>query len=75
MNNNLPEPTGGTTMTLPRTTEPEVMDSAQEAEDYDAMDHTDVNHRFVDDYILRVRGEQAVVHHRVAVVQERHGVR
>ena len=51
MNNNLPEPTGGTTMTLPRTTEPEVMDSAQEAEDYDAMDHTDVNHRFVDDYL------------------------
>ena len=38
-------------MSLARTTEPEVMDSVEEAEDYDAMDHSDVNHRFVDDYL------------------------
>ena len=35
---------------LPRTLEPEVMDTAQEAADYDAMDHSEVNRRFVDDW-------------------------
>ena len=35
---------------LPRTLEPEVMDTADEAADYDAMDHTEVNRRFVDDW-------------------------
>ncbi|MBX3442356.1 MAG: class I SAM-dependent methyltransferase [Planctomyces sp.] len=36
---------------LPRTLEPEVMDSAEEAQGYDAMDHDAVNHRFVDDFL------------------------
>jgi ubiquinone/menaquinone biosynthesis C-methylase UbiE len=36
-------------MTLERILEPEVMDSAAEAADYDAMDHSEVNRRFVDD--------------------------
>ena len=39
---------------LPRVLEPEVMDSAAEAHDYDAMDHRQVNERFVDD-LLRFR--------------------
>lgn len=34
---------------LPRTLEPEVMDSAEEAADYDAMDHREVNRRFAAD--------------------------
>lgn len=33
---------------LPRVLEPEVMDSAEEAVDYDSMDHAEVNRRFVD---------------------------
>ena len=33
---------------LPRVLEPEVMDSAEEAVDYDSMDHTEVNRLFVD---------------------------
>ncbi len=36
---------------LPRTLEPEVMDTAEEAADYDAMDHSEVNRRFVDDVL------------------------
>ena len=36
---------------LPRTLEPEVMDSPQEAVDYDAMDHSGVNRVFVDDFL------------------------
>jgi ubiquinone/menaquinone biosynthesis C-methylase UbiE len=36
---------------LPRTLEPEVMDTAQEAADYDAMDHSQVNRIFVDDLL------------------------
>ena len=39
---------------LPRTLEPEVMDTAEEAVDYDAMDHGEVNRRFVGDF-LRAR--------------------
>lgn len=34
---------------LPRTLEPEVMDSAEEAADYDAMDHAEVNRSFARD--------------------------
>lgn len=34
---------------LPRILEPEVMDSPEEAADYDAMDHREVNTRFVED--------------------------
>lgn len=33
---------------LPRILEPEVMDSVTEAVDYDSMDHSEVNRRFVD---------------------------
>src|SRR5229473_526054 len=36
---------------LPRVLEPEVMDSAQEARDYDAMDHSQVNRVFVADFL------------------------
>jgi ubiquinone/menaquinone biosynthesis C-methylase UbiE len=36
---------------LPRTLEPEVMDTAEEAADYDAMDHSTVNRAFVDDFL------------------------
>jgi ubiquinone/menaquinone biosynthesis C-methylase UbiE len=38
-------------MALPRILEPEAMDSAQEASDYDAMDHEEVNGRFVADLL------------------------
>jgi ubiquinone/menaquinone biosynthesis C-methylase UbiE len=38
-------------MALERVLEPEVMDSAEEASDYDAMDHAEVNRRFVDDLL------------------------
>lgn len=37
---------------IPRTLEPEVMDSAQEARDYDSMDHSAVNRLFVDDFLF-----------------------
>lgn len=40
---------------LPRTLEPEVMDTAEEAADYDAMDHSEVNRRFVDDWGMATR--------------------
>src|SRR5947209_8656224 len=36
---------------LPRVLEPEVMDSAEEAHDYDAMDHAAVNRVFVADFL------------------------
>jgi ubiquinone/menaquinone biosynthesis C-methylase UbiE len=36
---------------LPRTLEPEVMDTREEAVDYDAMDHSTVNAVFVDDFL------------------------
>jgi ubiquinone/menaquinone biosynthesis C-methylase UbiE len=36
---------------LPRVLEPEVMDSAEEARDYDAMDHAQVNRVFVADFL------------------------
>ena len=45
---------------LPRIPEPEVMDSAAEAEDYDAMDHTQVNRLFVADFLQHRLGETAV---------------
>jgi ubiquinone/menaquinone biosynthesis C-methylase UbiE len=50
-------------MTLPRTLEPEVMDTEQEARDYDAMDHAEVNARFCADLLatgaLLVHGARA----------------
>ena len=36
---------------LPRVLEPEVMDTAEEARDYDAMDHAAVNRAFVADFL------------------------
>src|SRR5438552_8910233 len=36
---------------LPRTLEPEVMDTAEEARDYDAMDHSTVNRAFAADFL------------------------
>lgn len=36
---------------LPRILEPEVMDTVEEAVDYDAMDHSTVNRVFVDDFL------------------------
>ena len=36
---------------LERVLEPEVMDSAEEAHDYDSMDHSHVNHLFVSDFL------------------------
>ena len=39
-------------MPLKRILEPEVMDSQEEASDYDSMDHSEVNRRFVEDLIV-----------------------
>ncbi|MCA9068811.1 MAG: class I SAM-dependent methyltransferase [Planctomycetaceae bacterium] len=36
---------------IPRTLEPEVMDTEQEAVDYDSMDHAEVNRRFVAEFL------------------------
>ena len=36
---------------LPRVLEPEVMDTAEEARDYDSMDHSHVNQLFVADFL------------------------
>src|SRR5437868_3828765 len=36
---------------LTRVLEPEAMDTADEAADYDSMDHAEVNRRFVDDFL------------------------
>jgi SAM-dependent methyltransferase len=41
---------------LRRTLEPEVMDTAEEAADYDAMDHSTVNRLFVDDFLAVLEG-------------------
>jgi ubiquinone/menaquinone biosynthesis C-methylase UbiE len=39
-------------MTLKRVLEPEVMDTPEEARDYDAMDHSAVNTQFVEDLLV-----------------------
>src|SRR6266478_134518 len=36
---------------LPRVLEPEVMDTAEEARNYDSMDHAEVNRAFVRDFL------------------------
>ena len=41
---------------LKRILEPEVMDTVEEAEDYDSMDHSHVNRRFVVDWSAAVAG-------------------
>ena len=43
-------------MPLERILEPEVMDSPEEATNYDSMDHREVNRRFVEDLLERVQG-------------------
>ena len=48
-------------MPLQRILEPEVMDSAQEAIDYDTMDHTEVNRAFVDDLLAFAQFENSPV--------------
>lgn len=45
---------------LPRVLEPEVMDSAVEASDYDAMDHSQVNRVFVADFLAAWPGRGTV---------------
>ena len=40
---------------LQRIAEPELMDTPDEACDYDSMDHAEVNHRFVDDLLSSLR--------------------
>ncbi len=44
-------------MMLSRVLEPEVMDTPEEAVDYDAMDHRDVNRVFVDDFLHTLNTE------------------
>jgi len=46
---------------LPRVLEPEVMDSAEEARDYDQMDHTQVNRVFVEDFLTFWNGEGSLL--------------
>ena len=46
---------------LPRVLEPEVMDSAEEARDYDAMDHSAVNRVFVADFLAVWDGRNPVL--------------
>ena len=41
---------------LPRVLEPEVMDTEEEADEYDRMDHSEVNRRFVGDFLAVHRG-------------------
>lgn len=43
---------------LRRVLEPEVMDTAEEADDYDRMDHAEVNRLFVEDFLEVDGGEQ-----------------
>lgn len=46
---------------LPRILEPEVMDTPEEACDYDAMDHAEVNRRFVADFLAAWTGLSPVL--------------
>jgi ubiquinone/menaquinone biosynthesis C-methylase UbiE len=46
---------------LPRVLEPEVMDSADEARDYDAMDHAAVNRAFAADFLAAWDGRNPVL--------------
>lgn len=45
---------------LPRVLEPEVMDTAEEASDYDAMDHSTVNRVFSEDWLAAWTARNAV---------------
>jgi ubiquinone/menaquinone biosynthesis C-methylase UbiE len=46
---------------LPRTLEPEVMDSPEEARDYDSMDHAAVNSAFVSDFLAVWDGGNPII--------------
>jgi ubiquinone/menaquinone biosynthesis C-methylase UbiE len=46
---------------IPRTLEPEVMDSPEEARDYDAMDHNAVNHVFAGDFLAVWDGQNPIL--------------
>src|SRR5687767_12288421 len=46
---------------LSRVLEPEVMDSAEEAHDYDAMDHREVNRVFVADFLAVWDGQSPIL--------------
>jgi ubiquinone/menaquinone biosynthesis C-methylase UbiE len=46
---------------LQRNLEPEVMDSPEEARDYDAMDHTAVNRVFVEDFLTLWDGNNPIL--------------
>jgi ubiquinone/menaquinone biosynthesis C-methylase UbiE len=46
---------------LPRTLEPEVMDSPEEARDYDSMDHAAVNDHFVADFRAVWNGDNPIL--------------
>jgi ubiquinone/menaquinone biosynthesis C-methylase UbiE len=46
---------------LSRKLEPEVMDSEQEAQDYDAMDHRAVNRVFVEDFLANWEGSGPIL--------------
>ncbi len=46
---------------LPRILEPEVMDSPEEARDYDAMDHGGVNRLFVADFLAFWNGQNPIL--------------
>ena len=49
---------------LNRILEPEVMDTAEEAVDYDRMDHSHVNRLFVDDFLLALTSTDGLSHQR-----------
>src|SRR5439155_14255243 len=46
---------------LPRILEPEVMDTPEEARDYDSMDHSAVNHAFASDFLALWDGRNPVL--------------
>lgn len=46
---------------LPRVLEPEVMDTAEEADDYDRMDHSTVNQKFVADFLAALTAQGIIV--------------
>ncbi len=53
---------------IARVLEPEVMDSAREAAEYDAMDHAEANRVFVDDLLLAMSAARRVPRHRGTVL-------
>lgn len=52
---------------LSRTLEPEVMDTVEEAVDYDSMDHSEVNRQFVDDLLAFVNKTKSALQHDLGV--------